>query len=91
MIKYGNYVMVADIEELEEEAGSWIKGKVICVPCFGVFHLDNANFPQCFKYVAPWDNHFLGDYIACDKIEMITTIENEIEELKNLKKLIDSI
>ena len=90
MIKYGNYVMVANIEELKENV-IWEDKKAIRVASLGVFHFEKANFPQCFKYAASWSNHCCGDYFPCDKTEMIITIENEIEELKNLKILVDNI
>lgn len=90
MIKYGNYVMVANIEELREDI-IWEDKNAIRVASTGVFHIKYANFPQCFKYDAVWDNHCCGDYFPCDKTEMITTIENEIEELKILKNLVDNI
>ena len=90
MIEYRGYVIVTNIEELKKEGVIWENGNDMRVKNFGVFHLKNTNFPQCFKYFG-WDTHSCGDYFPCDKTEMITTIENTIEKLKNLKNLVDNI
>lgn len=86
MIEYGKYVIIINIEEIKKRDVLWEDGKNIRVEKFGVFHLENANFPQCFKYVANEDPHCCGNYFPCDKTEMIIAIERKIKKLKDLKK-----
>lgn len=91
MIRFGKYIIVLSKKELEEKGILWDEENHIRVRELGIFHLENVTYPQCFKYESPWDLHCCGDYYPCDKIEMVTDIENEIKELINLKKTIDTI
>lgn len=95
MEKINRYVLVNNIDELKEDA-LWETEKSIRVSCMGIFHgLDKATFPQTFRYLDSYDNHWCGNYIPCDKTEMIQEIDMQIRrykaEIKNCKKILDTL
>lgn len=85
MIKFREYIMVDNIEDLKSEEIIWEEYYAIRIDGYGIFHnIDEVSFPCCFKCLEYGNAGHCAEWFPCDKEKMIQRIEKDIEEDKKI-------
>lgn len=70
------------------------EGRNIRISHYGVFYLENNQYPKYFEYCEPWDFHFCGTWEERTKEKYIASVQKEIAEaeatLKSLQEKLEN-
>lgn len=83
MIKINSKEELLELDEVIFE-----EDKRVRINHYGVFYLQDNQYPKYFEYCEPWDFHFCGTWAERTKEEYIASVKEEIVQAEaTLKSL----